>query len=196
MNKRFFIILGIAALCMSVFSNVKAQSPAKDKESAKAFVQKFYSWYVALYNKDTPKSDLIALKKYPAYFDKTLGEALVRDYTEQPQNAGEILGLDADPFLSSQDTGFDYLAGDVKQVGDKFLIDIHSGTAGEPKKEILKSETVLIAQVSNVNNQRRFINFLYPAKQGGGNLLATLASLRKDRQEWIAKHGKKSKAKQ
>jgi hypothetical protein len=196
MNKRGFIILSIAILSVVMFSDVKAQSSVKDKDSAKAFVQKFYSWYVALYNKDTPKSDLVALKKYPAYFDTVLSSAIMRDYSEQPKNAGEILGLDADPFLSAQDTGFDYQAGDVKQVGDKFLIDIHSGTLGEPKKEILKSETILIAQVANVNNQWKFINFLYPAKQGGGNLLTVLASLRKDRQEWIAKQGKKSKAKQ
>ncbi|MCQ6961557.1 DUF3828 domain-containing protein [Mucilaginibacter aquariorum] len=196
MSKRYFIILGIVILSIAVSSNIKAQSPIKDKESARAFVQKFYSWYVALYNKDTPKSDLVALKKYPTYFDTALSDAIMRDYSEQPKNAGEILGLDADPFLSAQDTGFDYQAGDVKQVGDKFLIDIHSGTAGEPKKEILKSETILIAQVANVNNQWKFINFLYPAKQGGGSLLTVLAKLLKDRKEWNAKQGKKSKAKQ
>jgi hypothetical protein len=195
MNKRYFIIFTAVVLFITAFTNVNAQSSVKDKEDARAFVQKFYSWYTALYNKDTPKSDLVALKKYPEYFDTTLSTAITRDYTEQPKNAGEILGLDGDPFLNAQDTGFDYLPGDVTQEGSKFLIKVHAGPIGKSKEEILRSDVVIIPQVAKINGQWRFINFSYTAKDGGGNLLSVLANLRKERQEWITKHSKKSKSK-
>lgn len=190
MKKRYFTIISVIILSIVMSLNVNAQSSVNDKAAVKMFVQQFYDWYVPLYNKGTPATDLMALKQKSVYFDATLGSAIKKDYTGQPANAGEILGLDGDPFLNAQDTGFDYQAGNVKQVGNKFLVDIHGGPKGQSKKETLASETVIIAQVVNLKGQWKFTNFLYPVKQGGGDLLTVLANLRKDRLKWIAEHHK------
>jgi hypothetical protein len=174
---------------MVMLFGAKAQAPT-DKDGAKAFVQQFYSWYVPLYEKGKPAADLVALKQKATWFDAAVSNAIKKDYSEQPPNAGEILGLDFDPFLSAQDTGFDYQAGSVKQVGNKFLVDIHAGLIGKSKKEILAAETVVIAQVTNVGGHWKFTNFLYPV---GGDLLTVLTNLRDDRAKWLAKHHPKAK---
>jgi hypothetical protein len=171
---------------MIIFSNVKGQS-STEKEGARVFVQKFYDWYTVLYSKDMSKrkdqtpSDIIAMKQKRDYFDASLHNAIIEDNRESAKITDEIAGLDFDPFLNTQDTGFAYQSGNVKQVGNKFYVDIHSAQAGKSRQAILKSEVAAIAEVIKVDMHWTFTNFIYPSKDGKSDLKTILKKLQKDR---------------
>jgi hypothetical protein len=176
-----FILLAFAS-CREA-----AKPPVDDKENACVFVQKFYDWYTALYNAATPeKSDVVpaesvALNKKAELFDAPLRQAIIDDRKAMAKVSDEIVGFDADPFLNAQDTGFAYLAGNVKQTGDKFYVDVHSDLAGKSRKEILASDIAVIAEVAKVKGQWKFINFIYPSKHDQENLLDVLKGLHQER---------------
>jgi hypothetical protein len=161
--------------------------PVEDKENARVFVQKFYDWYTALYNAATPEktavvpAESVALNKKTELFDAPLYQAIIDDRTASAKVSDEIVGFDADPFLNAQDTGFTYLTGNVKQAGDKFYVDVHSDLAGKSEKDILAGEVAIIAEVSKVNGQWKFINFIYPSKHDQENLVDILKGLHKER---------------
>ncbi|MES2426843.1 MAG: hypothetical protein V4560_07695 [Bacteroidota bacterium] len=190
MKRKSFTVIGLIMLSIVMSLNVRAQSSPNDKTIVKAFVQKFYDWYVPLYNAEKV-SYVGAINKEPAYFDFKLIHVIIRDYKEQPDGAGEILGLDFDPFLGAQDTGWDYQAGNVNQTGKKFLVDIHGASTGKSKKEILAAKVHLIAEVQKTEGQWKFTNFIYPDTKYPIDLLTLLTNLRKDRNEWLVKHHQK-----
>ena len=114
-------------------------------------------------------------------FDASLRQAILDDRKAMAKVSDEIVGFDADPFLNAQDTGFTYLAGNVKQTGDKFYVDVHSDLAGKSRKDILAADIAVIAEVVKVNGQWKFTNFIYPSKHGQENLLDILKGLQKER---------------
>jgi hypothetical protein len=186
MKKKHFFILNIIILGMVMLSMMDAQASIDEKESARIFVQNFYDWYTVLYNEEIPGKKAVpaestALNKNAEYFDASLRQAIIDDNRAQAKVSGEIVGLDMDPFLAAQDNGFAYQTGTVKQVGDKFFVDIHSDMIGKSRKAILATEVSVIAEVVKVNGHWKFMNFIYPDKNGNSNLRDILKSLRKDR---------------
>jgi hypothetical protein len=186
MKKKYFLTISMIVLCAITFPNANAKPSVNDKENVRLFVQQFYDWYTVLYAKDmslqknpTP-SDLIALKQKRQYFDVSLRNAILEDNRAQAKVTDEITGLDFDPFLNTQDTGFAYQTGNVKQVGNKFYVDIHSDQAGKSRQAILKSEVAVIAEVIKVDTYWIFTNFIYPSKDGKSDLITILKKLRKD----------------
>lgn len=179
----------LLAIILLAFASCReaAKPPVDDKESARVFVQKFYDWYTALYNAATPeKTDVVpaesvALTKKAEWFDAPLRQAIIDDRKAMAKVSDEIVGFDADPFLNAQDTGFTYLTGNVKQTGDKFYVDVHSDLAGKSRTDILAADIAVIAEVTKVNGQWKFINFIYPSKHGQENLLDILKGLHKER---------------
>lgn len=164
-----------------------AKPPVDDKENAGVFVQKFYDWYTALYNGATPEkkdvvsAESVALNKKAELFDALLHQAIIDDRKAMAKVSDEIVGFDADPFLNAQDTGFTYLAGNVKQAADKFYVDVHADLAGKPRNDILVADIAVIAEVTKVNGQWKFTNFIYPSKHGQENLLDILKGLHQER---------------
>lgn len=186
MNKRCFIIVGIVILSVTIFSKVNAQYSVKDKEDVKAFVQKFYDWYIVLYtapvNKKHPVCSCeIPTKQHPEYFDPGLRKALMDDYTAQAKVKGEIVGLDSDPFLGGQDIGVGYQAGNVKNIGDKFLVDIHDIDKGKSEKEKLAAPVTVIAEVAKSNGHFVFTNFFFLMDGKRYSLLKMLKDLSNER---------------
>ena len=173
---------------MIIFSDVNAQSLVDSKESARAFVQKFYDWYAVLVSatlekrRNTPP-DMVAIKERGYYFDIPLRKALTDDANAQAKVPGEIVGLDFDPFSNAQDTRVGYQTGNVKQIGNTFLVDVHDIEKGKPEKAILAAELVVVAKVVKVNGRWVFANFIYPSKDSSNDLLSTLKALRKDREK-------------
>jgi len=186
MNRRYFLKGYIIILSMIMFSNVNAQS--NDKEDARAFVQKFYDWYIVLsehpINKKNPTtSDVVAVNQHAEYFDGQLRKGLIDDHIAQSKVKGEIVGLDFDPFLAAQDNGFDYQAGNIKQVGNNFFIDIHCAAKGNSKKAILASQIAVIAEVTKIGTSWKFTNFIYPVDGRKDNLMQILTNLQKEREK-------------
>jgi hypothetical protein len=188
MKKRHLFIGCIIMLSMIMFSNANAQSSEKDKASAKIFVQQFYDWYVVLYNTPVKKNALpkteAAIKKHLGFFESRLSNSLIHEAWTQARAKGEIVGLDFDPFLAAQDIGLSYVAGDVKKIGNKFQVDIHSGLASKSKQLIPTGKVTVIAEVEKSDGVWNFTNFYYPEGQKMSNLMKMLANLRKQRGEF------------
>ena len=198
MKKNYFLIVNIIVLSACMVSNANAQAKTDEKENARIFVQRFYDWYTVLYNADTPgkiqtvSPEAAALNKKKECFDTALREALIEDNKAQAK-ADEIVGLDSDPFLASQDNGFAYQTGSVKQVGNKFLVDVHCDLIGKSRKAILAAEVAVVAEVVKNDGHWIFTNFIYADEKGKTDLLTILSNLAKDRVKWAAEKKRKSK---
>ncbi|MBS1529493.1 MAG: hypothetical protein JSU01_04225 [Bacteroidetes bacterium] len=198
MKIRYSLALLVAMVFLLSCNNKVKHPVGNDKESARLFVQKFYDWYNNLSNTDSlhksdTNIDFYTVKHKPQYFDKTLLNAFNKYYDAMPKHADEIVGLDFDPILDAQDIGFDYQTGTVKQIGDKFFIDIHCGLQGKARDTILASPTLIVVEVFKKDGLWKFANFSYPPPEGTGeNLLKMLTDSKKEAEEYVASHKAKN----
>jgi hypothetical protein len=156
--------------------SVQAQSGngVNASDSVKVFVQGFYDWYVpkALSSHSTTAWST-AVKEKGSCFSPELGRKLREDSEAQAKDEGEIVGLDFDPFLNSQDPGRRYSVGKVVPKGDSYLVEVHRIIPGKPEAKLTAT-----AEVTGKNGQWHLVNFIYP---GGHNLLGVLKALKDDR---------------
>ncbi|HXA38550.1 MAG TPA: hypothetical protein VNW53_06080 [Phenylobacterium sp.] len=141
--------------------------------SPAAFVQAFYDWYLAhMTDPDGPGFE-VALKDRPRAFSKPLADALRADLRASARVRDEVVGLDFDPFLGSQDPDPEYQVGNVRRAGATWLAEVHGVRAGRrsPRPDVT-------AQVARGPDGWLFVNFRYPE---GDDLLATLAELKRAR---------------
>jgi len=181
--KKHFIIFNIVVVCVFVFFKAKAQSTVDDKESARMFVQKFYDWSFVLFKTDYPKTknqlsdQQIIMKHGKDFFGQDLRKAL-ENYYNTPTKDGDI-GLDFDPFMAGQDYGVGYQTGNVKQLGNKFLVDVHDVKSGQPKGAVLAAPVEVTVEVVKEAGKWAITNFLYPAELANTNLLQLLKNEQK-----------------
>jgi hypothetical protein len=167
-------LIGILALAQaSTFHGPKTMTPT-EIASARRFVQDFYDWYTpkALSYKNGPASDL-AIKSKSALFNPQLVHALRNDSAARAKARGDIVGLDFDPFLNTQDPEEHYWVGRIESNGDSF-------TAGICSLAAAKSPTKTCVDVKLERLQRgwRIANFIYP---NGHDLLGILKQLQQAR---------------
>jgi hypothetical protein len=145
-----------------------------DTAAVRSFVQGFYDWYVpkALDPKGEVASDL-ALKQKGAFFSTRLAQALKDDSAAAAKSPDEIVGLDFDPFLASQDPCDKYVTGAVTQVGIHFQVAVFGICSGKKN-----DKPDVIVEVIRQGTSCIFVNFLYP---GQGDLLSTLKLLQQER---------------
>jgi len=184
MSKGSVLIIGLFWVCTAFSANVNAQAKADDKESARAFVQKFYDWYIVLWSEcQNSKSNLfvldIAIKRRPQYFGLALKKAIASDDSAQ-NKSGDIVGLDFDPFIGQELWG-NFEAGDVKITGGKFLVDVRNIEKGKPAKEIRDAELREVVELSRRNGNWIIVNTSYPSSRGSKDILQTLKDLKKER---------------
>jgi hypothetical protein len=143
-------------------------------DSARNFVQGFYTWYVplALDPKGKVASD-IALARKPALFAPGLEAALKADSVAAAKSPGEVVGLDFDPFMNSQDPCESYLTGAVTGAGKHYKVEVFGVCSGKRDEK-----PYVIAEVIPQGSSWVFVNFLYP---GNGDLLGVLKSLAEER---------------
>jgi len=161
----------ILSLLLSLSSfQVLAQS-AGNNQSPRSFVQAFYNWYVPLAEKGQGfgSSDFV-LERKPAIFSPALIKALRDDEAAQARTPGEIVSLNMDPFLYSQEFESHYVTGDITQKANVFQVYMHGVHAG-----IRNEKPDVIVEVSRKNGRWVFINFHLP---NGPDLLATLKEAR------------------
>ena len=163
------------AILLSLTTIALAQTTSSEKleTSARHFVQSFYDWYapVAVSENKEPAWK-IAIAKRNSFFDPHLRQALELDLAAQAKSPGQIVGLDFDPFLNSQDPDKKYKAAKVSAHGGRVLVDVYAvqrNTADKP---------AVIAEIEERSGSWVFVNFLYP---DNGDLLAVLSRLRKYR---------------
>ncbi len=161
-------LLSIPAALIFLVLSVKAQ------DSPQAFVQNFYNWYIpiALNSKKGPASD-IALRTKAVLFSKELAKALREDSQAQAKAHGEIVGIDWDPFLNSQDPENQYEAVKVTQIGDRYFVDVYGLNSGKRSEK-----PDVVAELRLDAGKWVFVNF---HSVDGHNLLASLKSLSESR---------------
>ncbi len=151
-------------------------APSSEAESCRAFVQSFYTWYVPANGREPNWSSLFGEKK--SVFAPRLFQSLKADTDAQAKVDGEIVGLDFDPFLNSQDPSRKYVAGKISQKKDLYFVDIHSVSAG---KKSAKPD--LVAELKRIDGKWKFVNFHYGKSEypENDNLVSVLKCLAETR---------------
>lgn len=176
----------LSFLCFIVFAAQAAaptsvQSPAATPEaqaqSAQAFVQGFYDWYIA--KGGSPPDAALANKRWP--MSEQIVTALKADEAAQAKSPGYIVGIDMDPFLNAQDTCFPYKAGKVLPDGHRYRVELFDSNCSDPHPEI----PTVIAVVEPQKGSWVFVNFIYPGEPGQADddLLTMLKALKEDREQ-------------
>ncbi|MDX2106239.1 MAG: hypothetical protein SFY67_07545 [Candidatus Melainabacteria bacterium] len=169
------------ALCIASGSSTNAQ-PAQGSEGAKSFVQTFYDWYAGTQQVIKKPMDLeVVMKKKASDFSPELHKRLNEDIAAQKKADGEIVGLDFDPFLSTNSEPYKkYSATKVTQKGDAYLVEMH----GVVKGKTLSKPTVT-PEVKYAKGKWQFANFHYGKSEfpENENLLSVLKVLKKGREE-------------
>ncbi len=167
-----------ATLILLAFFLLTASAAWADEAGQKraaAFVKKFYDWYVPIALKPNLKEDSsnVAIAKRGALFDPPLLKALKEDAEAARQSPGDIVGLDFDPFLNSQDPDDKYVVGEVSEKDGLYLVNVTGVRKGKREKEVS-----VVAELKPAKDSFVFTNFLYGAD---GDLVAVLKELADDR---------------
>lgn len=158
----------------------QAQDAQDIQKSCHTFVQSFYDWYAQ--RPGLPR----ALRYRPLAFSPEIYRALKEDEEAQAKAPGEIVGLDFDPFLNSQDPIEHYVVGRIRLKGDDSCwAEVHAGLAGAKSKE-----SYVAAELANSDGRWHFVNFQYSsansdfsASVSTGGLLTLLKELREAREK-------------
>jgi hypothetical protein len=144
-------------------------------QSARAFVQDFYAYYVPLLSaeREGPPWDTVVREREAAFAPELLS-ALVQDHAASAASSDEVVGLDFDPFVASQDPCERYEAGPASVVGDTARVEVFGVCDGTRD-----SAPAAVAEMVRVNGAWRFTNFGYPREHS--DLMAVLTQLRRDR---------------
>lgn len=135
--------------------------------SPREFVEHFYKWYVPLaLNDQTSRSWEATLKLSPPPFSLQLAELLRADAAAQAK-CKELVGLDFDPFLYTQDPAERYVVGGITHTGHNYKAQIYSVDHGVRSKE-----PDVIAAFGRQEGHWMFVNFYYLNPKG--DLLAAL----------------------
>jgi hypothetical protein len=137
--------------------------------SCKNFVQSFYEWYVANYDKPAGWLAVLLKEKSSAFSPKLL--AALREYGEAPENSGDqISGLDFDPILNAQDNADKYVVEHVIRKGNTYWVEVY-GILGGKKR----AKPDVVPELMLREGRWVFVNFHY--EQRRSDLLTLLAKL-------------------
>ena len=168
---------GSMLIAVTMSSSAYAANPGTGAEadSAKKFVQDFYTWYLQEEKTDRNISlDAFAIKTKPLWFSQEIIEGLDEDEAAAAKSPDEIVGLDFDPFLNAQDVCEPYRPGKVTAAGSTYQVEIF-GTCPEPHSK----QPDVIAVVEKRNGAWVFVDFIYPSN---GDLFSVLQELKKERE--------------
>jgi len=173
------LVLQVCSIC------TLAQEPKQqqDSSSCQKFTQEFFDWYAPLTQPRENTSVAAAQRKIrqhePEVLDPKLLRALRADDEAQERAKGEIVGLDFDPFVGSQDPADHYETRKLSLEGNKCSVEVWRASPSDTAEKSDKPDVV--AEVVRQNGHWRFVNFRYP--QLNADLLNVLASLAKNRSQ-------------
>jgi hypothetical protein len=178
------IVIGIICCLSSLLSGSSyAQDQAATADSARDFVEQFYRWYVPVaLSKHHGSSWDIALHGKKTSFSSELAQALKSDSDAQAKVKDDIVGLDFDPFLNTQDPCQRFELGKITQVKTAYRVEVFNICSG--KKSAIPD---VAPEVMWANGHWEFVNFYYPNQMKDfpktANLLAMLKMLEEQRQK-------------
>src|SRR5436853_3910886 len=97
----------------------------KENETVLRVVRDFYAWYLPATPGANARGLGLVLKSRVSLFTEELFRALKQDFDASAKNPDEIVGLDFDPFLATQDPCERYEVGAAIHKGKGFLVGIH-----------------------------------------------------------------------
>ena len=160
-------------LVVALSCSLQAGEPALSPHD---FVQEFYNWYAPKTLQHNPgRTWDIAVKDKSAMFSPELLRALKEDSLASDKSAGDIVGLDFDPFLYSQDPAPRYELGRITAKGTGWLVEVHAVQSGKRSQK-----PGVVAELSPANGRWQFVNFHYEDNQ---DLVTILKTLRQDREK-------------
>ena len=158
--------LGLAIL---LFSGCSA-APRLGAADAERAVAQFYQWYVPLAH-DSTDAGMRAVRERSAFFPTSLVVALRADSLANALSPDEVVGLDGDPFLNSQDPCERYAPIGTVQRDTQFFVAVRGsgGCASHDAPDVT-------VEVTPVEGHPVFTNFIYSLKPRD-NLVSMLADL-------------------
>jgi hypothetical protein len=179
-----FVASCIALLAVSTQPALLAQhvKQSKTEQSCRNFVQQFYTWYLgrnALIDKSRsagPSWDDV-LKLRPEVLSPGLLSLLKDDLAASRANSEEVVGLDWDPFLATQDPSAKFEVDSVSMKNSHCYAVVNGIEHGK------KQETV-VPELTAASDTWVFVNFHYNDQPPQDeNLIATLKQLRDQRKK-------------
>lgn len=156
-------------------------STAHGAEAAcRAAVQGFYDWYAErLAEPDGDDSTWMrALTAKPHWFSAELRRALAEDAAAQAKSRDEIVGLDADPIVSSSDPAPRYEVRTVTRLGSRFRATVHPVY---DKNAAAKASIEPLLELRG--HQWVFVDFVYLPQAAGEHTSSLLEMLRRDSEQ-------------
>ncbi len=149
--------------------SARATTQADASASPRSFAEDFYRWYVHLAQGDTSRPWEAAIRLREAQFGPELARLLKEDAIAQ-SHCREIVGIDFDPILNTQDPAQRYELGRLAQKNHRYLIDVYAVLDG-----VKNQRPDVTAVFVSKGGHYAFVNFLYPE---GHDLLNALTSPR------------------
>ena len=123
----------------------------------------------------------LALKYKRSVFSPELFRQLIEDSEAQAKAAGDHVGLDFDPLLSSQDPSERFVVGNIARKNDTYLVEVYGMESGKKRENV-------VPELVRKNGRWLFVNFHYPdfehVPRNNGDLLSLLKNLREERQHF------------
>jgi hypothetical protein len=147
--------LSLFAIFVVSVHPASAQTPSQQEtqQSCRKFVQDFYDWYLTKKLSSKLPAPALALKLRSEVFSVELRRRLKQDFDAQSK-AAEIVGLDSDPFLNSQDPSPHFAVVGITRRGSNYWVDVY-GILDSKRQEHVTPE--LMQQ----NGHWIFVNFHY-----------------------------------
>jgi hypothetical protein len=162
-------MLAATALASPVFAGSADRS-----QDVRTFVQSFYDSYVKLASGEHSLSPSeVVLAKRASVLSPQLFRALKADDDAARKVPDEVVGLDFDPFLNTQEEASPCTVGKITLSHGVYMVEVRSkGSTGK--------QPDVIAEVGQQSGNLVFVNLIYP---GQGDLLSELKTLAKEREK-------------
>lgn len=173
---------------MLLAARSRIAAPRSTEAACRNVAQAFYDWYVPRMMREVRVSARDqALMTRPRDFSLELRRRLAEDGAAAAKSPDEIVGLDFDPFVNSQDPASRYVAKRVYRVGKSYRVEVHGIVDGK-----VNAAPDVIPELVPSRGRWTFMNFHYPAEgtEPNTSLLEVLRVLRESRRE--PKHPRKT----
>ncbi len=154
-NLRYASVISVATLLAACGGENAADSTQQPAQSAD-FVREFYGWYATHVQNQSGPGWYAALSKNPPILDDRLLELLRADSAAQAAAMGEVMGIDWDPFLATQDPCEAFEIQNVTEDANGGRIEVRTSCY------YVDSLPDVVAQVVRRGNGLVFTNFTYP----------------------------------
>jgi hypothetical protein len=165
------------AIFVAEAQSPQAQTPDNENNGkVLRVVRNFYAWYVPAASGSNPRGLALVLRHRASLFTNELFRALKEDSDAQARVPDEIVGLDFDPFLASQNPCEQYEVGRAVREGSNYHVEIYGVCSGSRQ-----SKPTIIAELVPKSGSWVFANFRYPREKT--DLLQVLRLLREQRRK-------------